>query len=53
MIRAEGSRGNRAEIDKRRPNGNGEVVKEAFLEERTRDLYFGRGQASEERRKAE
>lgn len=53
MIRAEESRGNRAKPDKRTPNGNGEVVKEGFLEERTPDLYFGRGQLSKERRKAE
>lgn len=53
MIRAEGNRSNRAETDKKTPNGNGKVVKEGFLEERTPDLYFGRGQVSEERRKAE
>lgn len=50
MIGAEESRGNRAKADKRTPNGNGEVVKEGFLEERTPDLNFGRGQESEERK---
>lgn len=41
MIRAEGSRGNRAEAAQRTPNGNGEVVKGGFLE-KTSDLHFGR-----------
>lgn len=50
MIRAEENRGHRAEADKRTPNGNGEMVKEGFLEERTPDLNFGRGQVSEERK---
>lgn len=47
------SRGNRAKADTRTSNGNGEVVKEGFLEERTPDLYFGRDQVSKERIKAE
>lgn len=49
----EGSRGNKAERDKRTHNGHGAVVKEGFLEERTPGLYIGRGRVSEERRKAE
>lgn len=49
----EGSRGNKAERDKRTHNGHGAVVKEGILEERTPGLYIGRGRVSEERRKAE
>lgn len=48
MTGAEESRGNRAKADKRTPNESREVVKEGFLEERTPDLNFGRGQENKE-----